>query len=55
LILWVLWVLFVVVYLGEHWVTDVLAGWLYAVILFLAIRAFTGASLGAARLQPKQA
>jgi membrane-associated phospholipid phosphatase len=38
LLIWVVWVLFVVVYLGEHWVTDVLAGWLYAVVLFGLVR-----------------
>lgn len=38
LLLWVLFVLFVVLYLGEHWVTDVLAGWLYALVIFWAVR-----------------
>jgi len=37
-LLWVAWVLFIVVYLGEHWVTDVLAGWLYALVTFWAVR-----------------
>jgi hypothetical protein len=36
--LWVLWVLFVVVYLGEHWVTDALAGWLLAGMCFAVSR-----------------
>ena len=40
LLLWVGWVLFSVVYLGEHWVTDVLAGWLYALLIFWAVRRF---------------
>jgi membrane-associated phospholipid phosphatase len=35
---WVAVVLFAVVYLGEHWVTDVLAGWLYAGAIFFAVR-----------------
>ena len=34
LILWVAWVLFSVVYLGEQWVTDALAGYVYAIILW---------------------
>ncbi|MGH2444011.1 MAG: phosphatase PAP2 family protein [Chloroflexota bacterium] len=39
--LWVLWVAFTVVYLGEHWVADVLAGYVYAIVIFLAVRWFT--------------
>lgn len=35
---WVVAVLFSVVYLGEHWLTDVLAGWLYAAIIVLFVR-----------------
>jgi hypothetical protein len=30
----VLWVLFTIVYLGEHWITDALGGYLYAGIIF---------------------
>lgn len=41
--LWVLAVLFSVVYLGEHWVTDALAGWLYAIIIFFSVRAISRA------------
>jgi membrane-associated phospholipid phosphatase len=33
--LWLLWVLFTIVYLGEHWITDALAGYLYAIVLFV--------------------
>jgi membrane-associated phospholipid phosphatase len=35
--LWVLWVLFTIVYLGEHWVTDAIAGYLYSTAIFLAV------------------
>jgi hypothetical protein len=35
---WVVWVLFVIVYLGEHWVTDALVGWLYAIAVFAVVR-----------------
>ncbi|HLJ67897.1 MAG TPA: phosphatase PAP2 family protein [Chloroflexota bacterium] len=35
---WVAWVLFTVVYLGEHWVTDAIAGYVYAVAIFAAVR-----------------
>jgi hypothetical protein len=38
--LWVLLVLFTIVYLGEHWVTDALAGWAYAIAIFWAVRRF---------------
>jgi membrane-associated phospholipid phosphatase len=34
---WVLWVTFTIVYLGEHWVTDALAGFLYSGVIFLAV------------------
>jgi len=42
LVLWVLAVLFTVVYLGEHWVTDALAGYAYAVLIWVLVRRFTG-------------
>lgn len=42
LLLWVGWVLFVVVYLGEHWVTDALAGWLLALAVYWFARRVTG-------------
>ncbi|MGI8826047.1 MAG: phosphatase PAP2 family protein [Chloroflexota bacterium] len=38
LFVWPLWVVFVVVYLGEHWVIDALAGWLLALVAFFAVR-----------------
>src|SRR5207248_9344959 len=31
---WVAWIVFVVLYLGEHWLTDVLAGWVYVAVIF---------------------
>jgi PAP2 superfamily len=34
---WVLFVLFSIVYLGEHWVTDALAGYIYALVIFGAV------------------
>lgn len=37
LLLWVLAVLFSVVYLGEHWVTDALAGYLYTLLIWGAV------------------
>lgn len=40
--LWVLAVLFSIIYLGEHWVTDALAGWLYAIVIFAAVSLLTG-------------
>ena len=51
-LLWVGFVLFVVVYLGEHWVTDAIAGYIYA----LAIWAFVAWAAGASsRRQGAQA
>jgi membrane-associated phospholipid phosphatase len=41
-VLWLAWVLFSIIYLGEHWVTDAIAGYLYAIVIFVSIRAFTG-------------
>jgi membrane-associated phospholipid phosphatase len=50
LLLWVAFVLFTVVYLGEHWVTDVLAGWIYALVIFAIIhRLATGKAPGPLR------
>jgi membrane-associated phospholipid phosphatase len=40
MVLYVLAVLFVIVYLGEHWITDALAGYLYAVVIFSGVRWF---------------
>lgn len=37
---WVALVLFAIVYLGEHWVTDALIGWAYAAGAFFAVRAY---------------
>jgi hypothetical protein len=34
LVAWVLFVLFTIVFLGEHWVTDALAGYLYAIVIW---------------------
>ncbi len=39
---WVLFVLFTILYLGEHWVTDALAGYLYALVIFTAVLAISG-------------
>jgi hypothetical protein len=39
-LLWVAWILFSIVYLGEHWVTDALAGWAYALVIFWGVRLF---------------
>lgn len=41
LVLWVLAVFFTVLYLGEHWVTDVLAGWTYSLVIFGFVRWYT--------------
>ena len=38
LALWVAFVLFTVIYLGEHWVTDVIAGYVYAIAIFAFVR-----------------
>jgi len=35
--LWVAWVLFVILYLGEHWITDAIAGWGLAALIFYAV------------------
>lgn len=40
LLLWVLAVLFSIVYLGEHWVVDALAGYVYAIVIWVAIGLF---------------
>lgn len=39
--IWVAWVLFTIVYLGEHWVIDAIAGYLYAVCIFAFVVWFT--------------
>lgn len=39
---WIAFVAFTVVYLGEHWVTDILAGWLYALVIFGFVRWYSG-------------
>jgi membrane-associated phospholipid phosphatase len=36
-LLWVAFILFSVIYLGEHWVTDALAGYVYAVVIWAAV------------------
>lgn len=41
---WIAAVTFSVVYLGEHWVADVVAGWLYALVIWFAIRAIVRAA-----------
>jgi hypothetical protein len=38
---WVLFVLFTIVFLGEHWVTDALVGYLYALVIWGAVRWFS--------------
>jgi membrane-associated phospholipid phosphatase len=38
LLVWVACVAFTVIYLGMHWVIDILAGWLYAVVIFWLVR-----------------
>jgi membrane-associated phospholipid phosphatase len=42
LAIWNLFVLFTVVYLGEHWITDALAGYLYAILIFGFVLWFSG-------------
>lgn len=37
-ILWIGAIVFSVVFLGQHWVTDIVAGWLYAVVCFALVR-----------------
>ncbi|GAC1444943.1 MAG: hypothetical protein NVSMB52_04830 [Chloroflexota bacterium] len=39
---WVVWILFSIVYLGEHWVTDALAGYIYALVIFAFVRRMSG-------------
>ena len=39
--LWVLFVLFTIVYLGEHWVTDALAGYVLAIVVWMFVRWYT--------------
>ena len=41
LILWIAAVFFSVLYLGEHWVTDVIFGWFYAIVIFYFVRRVT--------------
>lgn len=36
-VLWVVAVLFTILYLGEHWVTDALAGWIYGLVIFAGV------------------
>lgn len=48
-LLWVAWVLFTILYLGEHWVTDALAGYLYALAVFGAVVWYSGSESGLRR------
>jgi hypothetical protein len=49
LIAWNLFVFFSVIYLGEHWVTDVLAGYVYALAIFGFVVIFTRPRSGVSR------
>jgi membrane-associated phospholipid phosphatase len=51
LLLWVVWVLFSILYLGEHWLTDAIAGWLYALLIFWFVRWFSDRPARRAKLQ----
>ncbi len=39
--LWVAWILFSIVYLGEHWVVDALAGYIYALVIWWTVGRLT--------------
>ena len=41
-LLWNAFVLFTIVYLGEHWVTDAIAGYVYALVIWVGVAWFTG-------------
>jgi membrane-associated phospholipid phosphatase len=41
MVLWVLFVLFTIVYLGEHWVTDAIAGYVLAIAVWTFVRWYT--------------
>jgi hypothetical protein len=41
LVLWNLFVLFTIVYLGEHWIADALAGYVFAIAIFAFVLAVT--------------
>jgi hypothetical protein len=41
LVAWVAFVLFTIVFLGEHWVTDALVGYLYAIVIWSVVRWYT--------------
>jgi membrane-associated phospholipid phosphatase len=43
-LLWIAMVLFTIVYLGEHWVTDAIAGYLYALVIWAFVTWVTGTS-----------
>lgn len=47
---YVLVVLFVIVFLGEHWVTDALAGYVYAVVIWAAVRRLSAGSFRFSRV-----
>ncbi|MGH2449239.1 MAG: phosphatase PAP2 family protein [Chloroflexota bacterium] len=44
-LIWPAIVLFVILYLGEHWVTDALAGWVFALAITFGVRRLTGTHL----------